>query len=71
MTERTLSGRSRRRSGGKPSKYLRIAMNAPKARATERSNEGLGGVGKVLWTLGMLFASVLLAAAAVFTHKPL
>jgi len=71
MTERTLSGRARRRSGAKPSKYLRIAMNAPKARATERPNEGIPDVGKVLWTLGMLFASVLLAAAAVFTHKPL
>ena len=71
MTERTLSGRSRRRSGGKPSKYLRIAMNAPKPRATEHPHEGLGDVAKVLWTLGMLFASILLAAAAVFTHKPL
>ena len=71
MTERTLSGRTRRRNGARPSKYLRIAMKAPKPRVAEHSHEGPGDDGKVLWTLGMLFVSVLLAAAAVFTHKPL
>ena len=71
MTERTLSGRSRRRSGGKPSKYLRIAMKAPKARTAERHDDAFGNAAPILWTLGMLFASVLLAAAAVFTHQPL
>ena len=71
MTERTLSGRTRRRSGGKPSKYLRIAMRAPKARSVERSDDGAAHAAPIVWTLGLLLASVLLTAAAVFTHKPL
>ena len=71
MTERTLSGRARRRSGGKPSKYLRLAMKGPKARTAERSDDGAANVAPILWTLGMLFVSILLTAAAVFTHKPL
>jgi hypothetical protein len=69
MTERTLSGRSRRRSGARPSKYLRIALKGPKP--AERSDEGLGNAAPILWTLGMLLASILLTAAAVFSHKPL
>ena len=58
MTERTASGRTRRRPHAR----------APKARAKGASP--ITQLGPVTWAFAMLMASVALAAAAVFTRQP-
>ena len=59
MTERTASGRTRRRS----------TVRVTKSRKKDESP--LTHLGPVTWAFAMLMASVALAAAAVFTHKAL
>jgi len=59
MTERTASGRTRRRS----------TVRVTKAR--KKGESPLTHLGPVTWAFAMLMASVALAAAAVFTHKAL
>jgi hypothetical protein len=59
MTERTASGRTRRRSPARA------------AKSRKRDESPLAHLGPVTWAFAMLMASVALAAAAVFTHKAL
>jgi hypothetical protein len=61
MTERTLSGKPR------PRRTSRAAGR--KKNATGPA--ALTNLGPVIWSIALLAFSVALAAAAVFTHKPL
>jgi hypothetical protein len=61
MTERTLSGNVRRRPG--PRKAGRRRLGKPDALPANFS--------ALRWTGLMLMSSLALAAAAVFTHRPL
>jgi len=58
MIERTLTGRSKPRRGS----ARRGKSSGPAA---------LTNLGPVIWSIALLTFSVALAAAAVFTHKPL
>ncbi len=60
MTERTLTGRTRRRKGS-PAQGRRAGANRP---------AHLGRLGALPWAMLLLSFSVALAAAAVFTRKP-
>jgi len=61
MTERTLSGNPR------PRKHARAA----KRKSQAQGPAALSNLGPVVWSIALLTFSVALAAAAVFTHKPL
>jgi len=61
MTERTLSGKPR------PRRSPRAAGRTHNASRPA----ALTNLGPVVWSIALLTFSVALAAAAVFTHKPL
>jgi hypothetical protein len=61
MTERTLSGRVR----------LRRTPRAAGKKKNAQGPEAFTNLGPIIWSIAMLTFSVALAAAAVFSHKPL